>query len=206
VRVQIARGAALQPAACGLTFPSSPSLRVISVSSGAGTFQALTAGPYSFTLSRYSGFNAYVRQATGISPSPGDTVLPFAFGVPSRHYYVGLTNVVRQGAQDLVCLRGAAVVLDAWLRVRGPVPGRLFRPINHGGRIHGQGLTPQAVYNMLVKQATHPKIAHASPHDLRRSFVVICAKGGHQNAVDRQRARSGGVVTPETLEPGRQPT
>ena len=59
------------------------------------------------------------------------------------------TLKVRHGKGNkarLVPLEGsAAVVLDAWLRVRGPVSGRLFRPINHGGRIHGEGLTPQAV-------------------------------------------------------------
>jgi len=98
----------LHPAACGLTFPSSHNLRVISVASGPGTLQTLTAGPYRFTLSRYIGFNAYVRQATGITPPPGDTVLPFSFNVPGGHVYVGLTNVVRQGAQDRVCLRGVA--------------------------------------------------------------------------------------------------
>jgi len=96
------------PAACGLAFPSSHSLRVISVSSGAGTLQTLASGPYRFILSRYRDFNAYVRQATGITPPPGDIVLPFTFGIPGGHYYVGLTNVVRQGAQDRVCLRGAA--------------------------------------------------------------------------------------------------
>ncbi len=97
-----------QPAACSLTFPSSHNLRVISVSSGPGTLQTLTSGPYSFTLSRYRGFTASVRQATGITPPPGDTVLPFSFNVPGGHAYVGLTNVVQQRAQDHVCLRGVA--------------------------------------------------------------------------------------------------
>lgn len=95
-------------AACSFTFPSSHNLRVISVSSGAGTLETLAFGPYSFTLARYINFNSYVRQATGLTPPPGDTVLPFTFGVPGGHAYVGLTNVVRQGARERICLRGVA--------------------------------------------------------------------------------------------------
>jgi len=65
----------------------------------------------------------------------------------------------------------AAVVVDAWLRVRGARPGRLFLPVNKGGRIRGAGITAGAVYNALARRAAEAKIAHASPHDLRRSFV-----------------------------------
>lgn len=100
----------------------------------------------------------------------------------------------------------AAVALDAWRRVRGQVPGRLFLPINHGGHIQGQGLTAQAIYNVLTKRAGQAKIEHASPHDLRRSFVVICTNCGHHNVVDRQRATSGGGVRLEMLETDREPT
>ncbi len=105
--------AALTPApigadACGLSFPSSHNLRVISVSSGPGVIVTVASGAYSFNLSRYTGFNGSVRQATGMTPPAGDSVAPFAFGVPGGHYYIGLTNVVRQGTQDHVCLRGIA--------------------------------------------------------------------------------------------------
>ncbi len=65
----------------------------------------------------------------------------------------------------------AAVAVDAWLRVRGARPGRLFLPVNKGGRIRGAGITAGAVYNALARRAAEAKIAHASPHDLRRSFV-----------------------------------
>jgi len=65
----------------------------------------------------------------------------------------------------------AAVAVDAWLRVRGDRPGRLFLPVNKGGRIRGEGITPGAVYTALARRAAEAKIEHASPHDLRRSFV-----------------------------------
>ena len=100
----------------------------------------------------------------------------------------------------------AAVALDAWLAIRGTRPGKLFLPVNKGGRIRGVGLTAAAVYNALVKRAAQAGIAPASPHDLRRSFVVICTNCGHHNPVDRQRARSGGVIMPETIAPDKEPT
>ena len=99
----------------------------------------------------------------------------------------------------------AAVAVDAWLGVRGARPGRLFLPVNKGGRIRGEGLTVGAVYNVLVRRAAEAKIEHASPHDLRRTFVVICTHCGHHNVVDRQRARLGGVVVPETIQPAIEP-
>jgi len=112
---QRARAAATAPSpaaigadACGLSFPSSHNLRVISVSSGPGVIVTVASGAYSFNLSRYTGFNGSVRQATGMTPPAGDSVAPFAFGVPGGHYYIGLTNVLRQGTQDHVCLRGIA--------------------------------------------------------------------------------------------------
>ncbi len=94
----------------------------------------------------------------------------------------------------------AAVAVDAWLRAQGGRPGTLFLPVNKGGRIRGEGITAGAVYNALVRRAAEAKIEHASPHDLRRSFVVICTNCGHHNVVDRQQSRSGGAVMPETLE------
>jgi len=105
--------AALTPAqigadACGLSFPSSHDLRIITVSSGPGVIVTAASGAYSFNLARYTAFNDVVRQNIGITPPAGDSVAPFAFGVPGDHYYNGLTNVVRQGAQDHICLRGIA--------------------------------------------------------------------------------------------------
>ncbi len=92
----------------------------------------------------------------------------------------------------------AAVALDAWLAVRGARPGRLFLPVNKGARIRGEGITAGAVYNALVRRAAEAKIAHASPHDLRRSFVsdlleaqvdisTVQQLAGHANVTTTQR-------------------
>jgi len=114
---------------------------------------------------------------------------------------------IRHGKGDkerLVPLTASAgAVVTAWLARRGDHPGKLFLPISQVGEVHGDGLSSIAVYNMLQKRAAQAGVPHVSPHDLRRSFVVICTNCGHHNVVDRQRAKSGGVVMPETLEADR---
>jgi len=108
---------------------------------------------------------------------------------------------VRHGKGDkerlvpLTVTAGAAIA--AWLVRRGDRPGRLFRPVSQVGEIHGDGLSSIAVYNMLQKRATQAGVPHVSPHDLRRSFVVICTHCGHHNVVDRQQVNSGVLMTPD---------
>ncbi len=102
----------------------------------------------------------------------------------------------------------AAVALDRWVEVRGREPGALFVPIDQAGRIaeDGKGMSAHAIYKMLNKRARQAGVPPLTPHDMRRTFVVICTNCGHHNLVDRQRTRSGGVVMPGTLESDREPT
>ncbi len=117
---------------------------------------------------------------------------------------------IRHGKGDkerlvpLTATAGAAIA--AWLVRCGDRPGKLFLPVSQVGEVHGDGLSSIAVYNMLQKRAMQAGVPHVSPHDLRRSFVVICTNCGHHNVVDRQRARLGGVVLPDTLESDSEPT
>ncbi len=99
--------------------------------------------------------------------------------------------------------RGKSVTLDARELVN---PDTLFLPVSQAGEVHGEGLSSIAIYNMLQKRAAQAGAPHVSPHDLRRSFVVICTTCGHHNVVDRQRARSGGFVRPETFDPDTEST
>jgi len=103
----------------------------------------------------------------------------------------------------------AAVAVDAWLRVRGDRPGRLFLPVNKGGRIRGAGITPGAVYNALARRAAEARIEPASPHDLRRSFVsdlleahvdisTVQQLAGHANVTTTQRYDRRGEASKRT--------
>jgi len=95
----------------------------------------------------------------------------------------------------------AGTALDRWLEVRGREPGALFVPIDQAGRIAGdgkgmQGMSAHAIYKMLNKRAKQAGVPPLTPHDMRRTFVVICTNCGHHNVIDRQRAGSGGMVIP----------
>jgi integrase len=68
----------------------------------------------------------------------------------------------------------AKAALDAWTEAAGIDDGRLFRPVNKGGRLAGEGMTPQAIRN-TVSAYTGGELA---PHDLRRTYAKLAHKGG----------------------------
>src|SRR6185369_6703818 len=51
--------------------------------------------------------------------------------------------------------------------------GIVFRPINKGGRLTGERMTEQAVYNLVTKYAASLGFANLAPHDLRRTFAKL---------------------------------
>jgi integrase len=64
---------------------------------------------------------------------------------------------------------GADAVRD-WLAVRGDEPGPLFWAGRKGGHLTtGQGMTAQAVYEVLKRRAEDAGIRELTPHDLRRT-------------------------------------
>lgn len=62
--------------------------------------------------------------------------------------------------------------LDAWAKAATITKGYLFRPINKGGRVTGESMTDQGVYD-VVRTYTDAK-----PHDLRRTHAKLAYKGG----------------------------
>ena len=68
---------------------------------------------------------------------------------------------------------GAQTALNDWLAIRGSATGALFTRINKGGKISSDGMTGQAIYDMLLKRGNPEKtgIATFTPHDFRRTFV-----------------------------------
>lgn len=94
---------------------------------------------------------------------------------------------------------GGAAALRGWLQVRGTDPGALFYAGRRGGHvIAGQGMTAQAVHDVVARRAQQAGAAHTSPHDLRRSFVgdlldagadiaTVAALAGHASVQTTQR-------------------
>ena len=73
--------------------------------------------------------------------------------------------------------------IDAWSRASGDAEGLVFRAVNKGDRVVGSGITPQAIYNIIVGYAEELKNKGVAPHDLRRTFAKLAHKGG--SAIDQ---------------------
>lgn len=72
----------------------------------------------------------------------------------------------------------AKAAIDEWSRSSGVSEGLVFRAINKGDRVVGDGITPQAIYNIIVGYAGALAKQSVAPHDLRRTFAKLAHKGG----------------------------
>ena len=72
----------------------------------------------------------------------------------------------------------AKAAIDEWSKVSGVDEGLVFRAVNKGDRVVGNGITPQAIYNIIVGYAGELKKKGVAPHDLRRTFAKLAHKGG----------------------------
>jgi integrase len=72
----------------------------------------------------------------------------------------------------------AKVAVDAWAQTADlRRVGRVFRPIHKGGFINGEGMTAQAVRD-VVKEYAGEIGADVAAHDLRRTFAKLAHRGG----------------------------
>lgn len=72
----------------------------------------------------------------------------------------------------------AKAAIDEWSKASGVSEGIVFRAINKGDRVVGNGITPQAIYNIIASYAGALKKKGVAPHDLRRTFAKLAYKGG----------------------------
>lgn len=68
--------------------------------------------------------------------------------------------------------------IDEWRKAASISEGLVFRAINKGDHVVGDGITPQAVYNIIVGYASAFEKKGVAPHDLRRTFAKLAHKGG----------------------------
>lgn len=72
----------------------------------------------------------------------------------------------------------AKTAIDEWSQNSGVKDGLVFRAVNKGDRVIGNGITPQAIYNVISGYAKKLKLKGVAPHDLRRTFAKLAHKGG----------------------------
>lgn len=72
----------------------------------------------------------------------------------------------------------AKAVIDTWTAAAGLRGGRIFRPINKGGRITHESLTDKCVWSVLRKYAIDIGLETLAPHDMRRTYAKLARKGG----------------------------
>lgn len=72
----------------------------------------------------------------------------------------------------------AKSAIDSWVYTAHIDEGFIFRRVNKGGNLMGDGLTDQAIYNIVVCYAEKLKKQGIAPHDLRRTFAKLAHKGG----------------------------
>lgn len=72
----------------------------------------------------------------------------------------------------------AKAAIDEWRAASGVREGLVFRAVNKGDRVVGDGITPQAIYNIIVGYAGELQKQGVAPHDLRRTFAKLAHKGG----------------------------
>ncbi len=71
----------------------------------------------------------------------------------------------------------AKVVVDQWCQVAGIRAGSVFLSIRRGGNVQRDGMTSQAIRDIVAEYSKEIGLTVA-PHDLRRSFAKLAHKGG----------------------------
>lgn len=91
----------------------------------------------------------------------------------------GALHVVGKGGKPRVVYLppAARLALDAWLALRGTAAGALFVRINKAGTISRDGMTPQAIYD-VVRRRVDLVAPAIRPHDLRRTYATHEAMRG----------------------------
>lgn len=72
----------------------------------------------------------------------------------------------------------AKATIDSWTSATRIEDGFIFRRVNKGGNLMGEGITSQAIYDVVIGYAEKLEKGSIAPHDLRRSFAKLAHKGG----------------------------
>jgi integrase/recombinase XerD len=70
------------------------------------------------------------------------------------------------------------VLIEQWMNAAGVTEGCVFRAINKGGRVYGQGLTANVIWSIVQGYAMQIGVPKLAPHDLRRTCAKLCRAAG----------------------------
>lgn len=91
--------------------------------------------------------------------------------------------------------------LSDWLAVRGAKPGALFCPVNKSGKVTVKGrLSPQSIYNAVLKRADQAGVKKISTHDFRRTFVGDLLEAGADISTVQKLAGHASVTTTQRYD------
>ena len=65
-----------------------------------------------------------------------------------------------------------------WREQRGMEPGRLLWPVLRGELRRGKTMATSGIWHALTQRGKQAKLAHLSPHDLRRTCATMMRLGG----------------------------
>ncbi len=54
----------------------------------------------------------------------------------------------------------------------------MFRAVNKGGRVYGEGLTANVIWSVVQAYAAELGVPRLAPHDLRRTCAKLCRAAG----------------------------
>ncbi len=71
------------------------------------------------------------------------------------------------------------VRIDDWLRAAALTEGRIFRSVNKGDEVVGEGIADEkAIWRLVVDYAAQTSLGNLAPYDLRRTCAKLCRKAG----------------------------
>ena len=71
------------------------------------------------------------------------------------------------------------VRIDEWMELAAITEGRIFRSVNKGDKVIGEGIADEkAVWRLVVDYAAQTTLGALAPHDLRRTCAKLCRKAG----------------------------
>jgi integrase len=70
------------------------------------------------------------------------------------------------------------VHIDEWRKAANIRKGRIFRAVNKAGRVHGRGISPKVVWQVVREAGIKIGVENLAPHDLRRTCARLCHRNG----------------------------